>query len=140
MKKRRAHVPSEVETSVLVQSARRCAICFALGGDGGEKRGQVAHLDRDPTNWAEENLAFLCQDHHSLFDSTTSQHKNYTIAEVKAYRTKLYSAISSGEHRAPVAEERAVTRSSLERARLLAVQAVVADREEKVETEVVEPL
>ena len=29
-------------------------------------------------------------DHHSLYDSRTSQHKNYTIAEVKVYRSDLY--------------------------------------------------
>jgi len=64
-----------------------------------EKRGQIAHLDKDPSNWAEDNLAFMCLDHHTLFDSKTSQHKNYTMQEVKTARRKLYETIALGKHR-----------------------------------------
>src|SRR5260370_20044452 len=39
----------------------------------------------------------MCMPHHSMYDSTTSQHKNYTLAEVEAYRTRLYEAIERGE-------------------------------------------
>jgi type IV secretory pathway ATPase VirB11/archaellum biosynthesis ATPase len=35
--------------------------------------------------------------HHSVYDSTTSQHKNYTLAKVKALRAKLYEVIARGE-------------------------------------------
>jgi superfamily II DNA or RNA helicase len=38
-----------------------------------------------------ENLAFLCLDHHTLYDSKSSQHKNFTMAEVVAARALLYS-------------------------------------------------
>jgi tetratricopeptide (TPR) repeat protein len=82
-----------VEARVLAQSARRCCLCFCLEGDLTEKLGQMAHLDQDPGNCSEENLAYLCLDHHSLYDSTTSQHKNYTIAEVKDARAQLYAAV-----------------------------------------------
>jgi hypothetical protein len=94
----RKHIPTEIETAVLMKSARRCALCFILSRDLSEKRGQIAHLDQDPSNFAEDNLAFVCLDHHSLYDSTTSQHKNYTIAELKAARAELYKAISQLEH------------------------------------------
>jgi hypothetical protein len=60
--------------------------------------GQIAHLDQDPSNDAEDNLAFLCFEHHSLYDSTTRQHKNYTLAEVKHMRNSLYEAIRNKEH------------------------------------------
>jgi hypothetical protein len=40
-----------------------------------EKLGQIAHLDKDPSNAAEDNLAFMCLTHHALYDSKTSQHK-----------------------------------------------------------------
>jgi hypothetical protein len=33
-----------------------------------------------------------------VYDSTTSQHKNYTIAEAKAARDRLYQAIQDGRH------------------------------------------
>jgi hypothetical protein len=65
-KELRKRTPPDVEVSVLEQSRRRCALCFYLDGDLNEKHGQLAHLDGDRTNYAEENLAFLCIEHHSL--------------------------------------------------------------------------
>lgn len=98
MKKKRVRVPPDVEASILAKYARRCALCFGVNADLGEKHGQIAHLDHDPANACEDNLAFLCQAHHSDFDSSTSQHKNYTPAEVMLYRDKLHAAIVQGEH------------------------------------------
>ena len=37
-------------------------------------------------------------DHHTLYDSKTSQHKNYTIQEIKLARENLYEAIGRNEH------------------------------------------
>jgi hypothetical protein len=90
-----------VETAVLAKSARRCTLCFHLNGDLTEKHGQIAHLDKDRTNRAENNLAWICLDHHSLYDSKTKQHKNYTIHEVKAARAKLYELVAEGKHLTP---------------------------------------
>jgi hypothetical protein len=98
MKPPRKPISPGVETAVLANSARRCALCFHLNGDLTEKIGQIAHLDGNRNNPAEDNLAFMCLSHHSLFDSKTSQHKNYTIPEVKAARTKLYDLVSNGNH------------------------------------------
>jgi hypothetical protein len=106
----RSRTPAEIETAVLVKSARRCTLCFHLSCDLGEKLGQIAHLDKDPSNAAEDNLAFMCLDHHTLYDSKASQHKNYTIQEAKAAREKLYDAIAQNRHagglglRAPFAQ------------------------------------
>jgi hypothetical protein len=97
----RKHTPSETETVVLTKSARRCTLCFYLRGDLAEKMGQIAHLDQDPSNFSEDNLAFMCLDHHSTYDSKTSQHKNYTLAEVKAARERLYATIADGRHLDP---------------------------------------
>lgn len=88
----------DVEAAVLARSARRCALCFHVRGDLSEKHGQIAHLDQDRSNAAEDNLAWLCLEHHSLYDSTTKQHKNYTILEVKASRTRLYDLVAKGDH------------------------------------------
>jgi hypothetical protein len=50
----------------------------------------------------------MCFDHHSQYDSKTSQHKNYSISEVKSARTTLYRAIRNGEHlKHPVVRRRA---------------------------------
>jgi hypothetical protein len=43
-----------------------------------------------PANREEDNLAYLCLKHHSLYDSKTSQHKNYTEDEVRTWRNELY--------------------------------------------------
>ena len=89
-KPKRKKTPPEVETRVLTRSSRRCALCFQLDGDRQEKEGQIAHLDKQRTNNVEDNLVWLCLRHHSRYDSKTSQHKNYTIHEVKEARKALY--------------------------------------------------
>jgi len=96
---------SGVQTAVLAQSARRCTLCFHLNGDLSEKLGQIAHLDEDRTNRAEDNLAWMCLDHHSLYDSKTKQHKNYTIHEVKVARARLYRLVAEGKHLEPAAAQ-----------------------------------
>jgi hypothetical protein len=58
-----------------------------------EKLGQIAHLDKHPSHSEEDNLVYLCFDHHTIYDSTTRQHKNYTITEVKRYRRRLYEEV-----------------------------------------------
>jgi hypothetical protein len=94
----RKAILTDVETAVLAKSARRCSLCYHLDGDLAEKLGQIAHLDGDRTNRAEENLAWMCLPHHSTYDSKTKQHKNYTISEVKAARDKLYALVAEGNH------------------------------------------
>ncbi|MDE0164334.1 MAG: hypothetical protein OXL36_04465 [Bryobacterales bacterium] len=101
---------SAVQSAVLTKSARRCALCFHLSGTLKVKMGQIAHVDKNRLNDAEDNLVFLCMDHHTLYDSTTSQHKNFTRQEVKAARTSLYTAIANRQHH--VAESSHADRSS----------------------------
>ncbi|MEJ2555179.1 MAG: hypothetical protein P8186_02885 [Anaerolineae bacterium] len=90
----RRNVPKAVETEVLIRCARRCCICYGLNGDSEEKKGQVAHLDRDPSNNNIDNLVYLCLDHHDQYDSKTSQSKGLTTGEVGEYRAQLYEAVA----------------------------------------------
>jgi len=53
-------------------------------------RGQIAHLDHDPSNSDEDNLAFLCHDHHDEYDGKTSTSKGLREAEVREWRDDLY--------------------------------------------------
>ena len=85
----RATIPPEVIADVLVASRRRCCVCFALSNDTQEKRGQVAHVDRDASNSARHNLVFLCFDHHDQYDSRTGQSKGLTVEELRQYRAQL---------------------------------------------------
>ncbi len=89
----RKHTDLATETRVLTRSVRRCCLCYHLELDFTEKEGQIAHLDHNPANGSDDNLAYLCLRHHSLYDSRTSQHKNYNIEEVKTARSKLYEEV-----------------------------------------------
>jgi hypothetical protein len=103
-----------VEAAVLIKSARRCPLCFHLHGDLTQKAGQVAHLDDDRSNGKEDNLAWMCMPHHSNYDSSTSQHKNYTIEEVRQLRASLYEAIARGDHRAAAVVPRTFSNEGIE--------------------------
>lgn len=91
---KRKSVSDPVQAEVLVNSRRRCCVCFGLHRDDDVKQGQIAHLDKNPENNDEANLAFLCFNHHDTFDSKTSQSKNLTKAEVEQYREELYRHFS----------------------------------------------
>lgn len=104
--------PADVESSVLIKSNRRCCLCFGLEHDDGEKEGQIAHLDGNRSNSRESNLAYLCLRHHTLYDSTTSQHKKYTPGEVKHYRSDLYDHVAAQRK---AAKERNKWQAELER-------------------------
>ncbi len=96
----RRKTPQPTETEVITRSRRRCCICFGLHRDIAVKRGQIAHLDQDPSNFTKDNLAFLCLPHHDQYDSKTSQSKHFTINEVKWYRKELYEHLET-QHAAP---------------------------------------
>jgi hypothetical protein len=101
LKPKRAPIPADIETAVLTKSRRRCPLCVALPNDVTVKEGQIAHLDQNPANYAEDNLAFMCLAHHSVYDTTTRQHKNFTIHEVKQYRNQLYAFFAQGSTTQP---------------------------------------
>src|SRR5690606_36572307 len=86
----RKKIGESTQSDVLVQSRRRCCLCFGLRRDESVKKGQIARLDGDRNNNANDNLAFLCLEHHDEFDSTTSQSKGLLITEVKRYREELH--------------------------------------------------
>jgi hypothetical protein len=85
--------PDSVEISVLMKCKRRCALCYGLNNDDGEKRGQLAHIDRDGANVEERNAAFLCSFHHDLYDSTSHQSKGYMPGELKGHQETLLAYV-----------------------------------------------
>jgi hypothetical protein len=90
----RVKIPPETEVRILQQSRRRCCLCACLEHDWRQKKGQIAHLDHDPANPEFDNLVWLCLDHHSEYDSRSSQHKNYRPDEVRGYRETVYSDVA----------------------------------------------
>lgn len=93
----RQAIPPTIAARILLLSRRRCALCFGLDRDSSEKRGQIAHLNRDRSDSRPENLCYLCLDHHDRYDSKTSQSRAYTAPEVARYRDELYQYISAVE-------------------------------------------
>ena len=89
----RTPVTKTDEAKVLLKARRRCCVCFGLNRDTSIKQGQIAHLDQNSSNSSEDNLAFMCFDHHDQYDSTTRQSKNFTQAEVKQFQSELHEAI-----------------------------------------------
>lgn len=89
----RQNIPPETQARILAESRRRCAVCFGLNGDFERKKGQIAHLGKDPSKTDESELVFLCFDHHDEYDSTTRQSKNLSRAEVERYRDQLLAEV-----------------------------------------------
>lgn len=93
--RRRKKIPADIETEALVKSGRRCCFCFGLNGDYTLKKGQITHLDHNSANFALENLAWMCMNHHDEYDSKTSQSKGMTLSEAKRYRELLYRRVQA---------------------------------------------
>jgi hypothetical protein len=90
----RKAIPEDTQVRVLLNSRRRCCICFGLNRDTSIKQGQISHLDGNPGNNNGDNLAFICFDHHDQYDSKTRQSKNFTQEEVKGFRSELHQAVA----------------------------------------------
>jgi hypothetical protein len=55
------------------------------------KDGQLAHIDRNNSNNAESNAAWLCFKHHNDYDGQPSQGKRLTKGELLRYRRTLFN-------------------------------------------------
>jgi len=86
----RKPISDEVQNSVLLKSRRRCCLCFWLEGIDDVAKGQIAHLDQNNENADEQNLVFLCHNHHDEYDSRTSTSKGLREGEVRKWRDELY--------------------------------------------------
>ncbi len=94
----RKPIPQTVQADVVIKSRRRCALCVFIDNNQSERPGQIAHLNGDHSDNRLDNLVWLCLEHHDKFDSRTSQTKNYTQIEVKAYRDKLYQSHATSDY------------------------------------------
>lgn len=86
----RSPISEDTQNSVLLKSRRRCCLCFWLHGRDEVMKGQVAHLDRNPENSSEDNLVFLCLEHHDEYDGATRLAKGLRKKEVRHWRDELY--------------------------------------------------
>jgi len=77
----RIRIPEEIQHRILDRSRRRCALCIHFNNDWQQKEGQLAHVDRNPANCAEDNLAYLCLPHRDDYDTKRRQTKSLTVHE-----------------------------------------------------------
>jgi len=94
---KRKSFPKAVETQVLIECRRRCALCFWINGDTAVKHGQIAHIDRNSQHVDANNAAFLCLRHHSEYDSRSRQAKGFTSAELQKCVDALHQALATPE-------------------------------------------
>ena len=94
----RKPIPQATQVNTLVESRRRCAMCFHLHDDFSVQDGQLAHIDRNPSNDAEDNLVFLCLVHHNQYDTKPSQSKGWLPAELTEIKRRFLQAIAEGRH------------------------------------------
>lgn len=93
----RKKLNKDIEKNALINSRRRCALCYGLNRDISTKQGQIIHIDRKSSNDSEDNLLFLCLPCHDSYDTKRSQSKGITEKELKHYRDELYEAIEKKE-------------------------------------------
>jgi hypothetical protein len=91
----RKAISDATQASVLQKSRRRCCLCFGLNSEDEVKKGQLAHLDGDNKNSAEDNLAFLCLEHHDEYDSIPRLSKGLREQEVRRWRDEPYKRNTS---------------------------------------------
>lgn len=109
----RSPIPKSVETELLTASRRRCCVCVFLHDSNDARRGQIAHINRDPSDSRFDNLVWLCLEHHDEYDSRTSQSKGLTAGEVRRYRDQLYARNEYDSARATEAESVAAREQGL---------------------------
>lgn len=88
-KNKRRPIPTAIEAQLLVDCRRRCCLCYFWGNDSSEKVGQIAHIERSPSNNDYNNLVYLCFKHHNEYDRRESQGKGITQEEVRQAKKRL---------------------------------------------------
>ena len=89
----RTSIPDSVIAELLIETRRRCCLCYFLNEDKSQKRVQIAHIDRKRNNAASSNLVPLCLNHHDEYDSSTSQSKGITMEELRRYKNMLIAEV-----------------------------------------------
>ncbi|ECZ6324423.1 hypothetical protein C5G84_02150 [Salmonella enterica] len=95
----RKEIPDNVQANIMEKSAARCAICYGTRMNTDAVYPvpgfQLAHIDRNAANSAENNLALLCIPCHSMYDSTFRQAKNYRPENIRRWRDQLYEDVAA---------------------------------------------
>ncbi len=89
MAKRRTSIPKKVRAQVQYLADRKCCVC-----DGAHVGHQFHHLDEDPSNNDEDNLVFLCANHHAEAGIKGGPIAKLDAATVRVYRSRWYDTVA----------------------------------------------
>jgi len=81
MAKHRQKIPQDVEAEILFANDRTCCICR-----DSTKRIQIHHIDGNPDNIDEDNLAVVCTDHHDEIHKAGGITKGISTTLLKKYK------------------------------------------------------
>lgn len=81
MAKQRVEIPRDVAAGVLFRTDRTCCVCNVQG-----KPVQIHHIDEDPSNNIDENLAVLCFDCHRETQISGGFDRKLDAEQVALYR------------------------------------------------------
>jgi hypothetical protein len=98
MAKKRWSIAEKVLDRVLLDSRRRCCICYVAGNDA-VREGAVAHIQADlPESEAstEDNLVFLCEQHQAELDAGRIGPERLREAKAELYRFLWEGQAASG--------------------------------------------
>jgi hypothetical protein len=87
-KKQRTPIPSDTSSIILFKSDRTCCICRDKG-----KEVQIHHIDENPENNDESNLAVLCLECHNQTQIRGGFGRKLDSGQIKLYRDSWYETV-----------------------------------------------
>jgi len=98
MSKERREIPARLSEEVLYRNKHICCICRTPN-----KHVEIHHIDGNPNNNAQSNLAVVCRDCHSLVTGYSGLGRRYAPGEVRKYKKawEQFLALQSKVYKAP---------------------------------------
>jgi hypothetical protein len=93
--KLRVSVPEEVRAKILLESARTCCVCQVPG-----RSVQLHHINDDPSDNSDRNLAVLCLDCHNETQVSGGFGRHLSAADVRVHRDNWIRRVQERRERA----------------------------------------
>ncbi len=91
--KRRTDIPAKLADQLMLANRRTCCVCRQ------PKHIVIHHIDGDPANNSEQNLAVLCHDCHSRVSGDEGLGRRFTSQEVLLHKLAWEQICRSGDSR-----------------------------------------
>jgi hypothetical protein len=92
-KKNRIEIPAEIAADILFRSNRTCCVCRE------KKPVQIHHVDENPANYSEGNLAILCFDCHRDTQIRGGFDRKLDSAQIRRYRDDWLTRVANKRER-----------------------------------------